>query len=392
MVFVLLLLLLSVFQTTGKQQPIGVCYGRVANNLPPAQEVIHLYISNGIRKMRIYDPDPATLQALRGSHIELVIGVPNEDIQSLASDAAEATHWVQNNILNYSQDVKFRYIVVGNEINPTSATSQFVLPAMQNIYAALTSANLQSQIKVSTAIELSLLGSSYPPSAGEFNPSSSSYISPIVSFLVNNGAPLLANVYPYFSYIGDTNNVNLGYALFNSSTVVVKDGEYEYQNIFSAQLGALYAALEKVGAPDLEVVVSESGWPSDGGTAATVDNAQAYYKNLINHVRFGTPNRPNQPIETYLFAMFDENQKGPAETERHFGLFTPQKQPKYQISFTNQPYTVKSCSPRLTREGFSFSFDLGVSLQQQTPKFSILVQSSAVNATNAFSAGFSCTS
>ncbi|KAJ1390418.1 Glycoside hydrolase family 17 [Sesbania bispinosa] len=327
MVFFLLLLVLSVLETTASQS-IGVCYGRVANNLPPAKEVIDLYKAYNIGIMRIYDPDPSTIEALRGSNIQLVVGVPNEDLQSLAT-AAAATNWVQKYIQNYSQDVKFRYIVVGNEIDPNDALAQFVLPAMQNIYAALASANLQSQIKVSTAIQLSLLGSSYPPSSGAFSPSSSSYITPIVRFLANNGAPLLANVYTYFSYISDTKNIDLSYALFTSPTVVVRDGTYEYHNLFDASLGALYAALEKIGAPNLEVVVSESGWPSYGGIAATVDNARVYYRNLIDHVARGTPNRPNQPIETYLFAMFDENQKGPAATERHFGLFTPDKQPKY---------------------------------------------------------------
>lgn len=256
----------------------------------------------------------------------------------------------------FEQKKKFRYIVVGNEIDPKEETAQFVLSAMQNIYAALAHANLQSQIKVSTAIKLSLLGTSYPPSKGEFSPSSSSYINPIIRFLVKNKAPLLANLYTYFSYTSDTSDIDLSYALFTSPKVLVKDGKYEYQNLFDASLGALYAALEKAGAPDLEVVVSESGWPSEGGVAATVENAQEYYENLIKHVPSGTPNRPNQAIETYLFAMFDENQKEGAETQQHFGLFTSKKKTKYRYRHGICPHGAPSSSPSLARKEIIFSF------------------------------------
>ncbi|KAL4327473.1 hypothetical protein AHAS_Ahas13G0103600 [Arachis hypogaea] len=278
--------------------------------------------------MRIYDPDEATLQALKGSNIELILGVPNDKIQSL-TDSKTATNWVNTNVKPYSPSVKFRYITVGNEIEPSDPLSKNVVTAMQNIQKAINSANLQNQIKVSTAIKTDLVTNPYPPNKGVFSDPALPYIKPIVNFLVQNGAPLLVNVYPYFSYVGNQKSISLEYALFTQKG----KNDAGYQNLFDAILDSVYAALEKVNAPNLKIVVSESGWPSQGGVGASDQNAGTYYKNLINHVKGGTIKRPKGPIETYLFAMFDEDLKKGAETEKHFGLFRPDKSPKYQITF-----------------------------------------------------------
>lgn len=308
---------------------VGVCYGSDGNNLPSKQDVINLYKSKGITKIRLYSPDEATLQALRGSNIQVILGVPNDNLQSLSTNAASATDWVNKYIKAYSNNVNFKYIAVGNEVKPGSTQANYVLSAIQNIQKAISSANLQGQIKVSTAIDTTLIENSYPPSNGVFTSAAKSYIQPIVSYLNSNGAPLLANVYPYFAYVNNQQSITLAYALFTQQG---KNG-VGYQNLFDALLDAVYAALEKIGASNMKIVVSESGWPSQGGTGATVDNASTYYKNLISHAKGGTPKKPTGPIETYLFAMFDENLKSGAETERHFGLFNPNKSPKYQLSF-----------------------------------------------------------
>ncbi|CAL4972200.1 unnamed protein product [Urochloa decumbens] len=305
-------------------ESIGACYGVNGNGLPSAGDVVQLYQSNNINLMRIYFPDTNALQALSGSNIGLIMDVPNSDLGSLASDPNAAATWVQNNVQAFP-GVSFRYIAVGNEV--AGGDTNNILPAMQNINNALNNAGL-GNIKVSTAVQ-SGVTQGFPPSQGSF---SQGYMGPIAQFLQSTGAPLLANVYPYFSWQGNQGQIDINYALFTSSGTVVQDGGNAYQNLFDALVDTFYSALENAGAGNVNIVVSESGWPSAGGDGASTGNAQTYNQNLINHVGQGTPKRPGA-IETYIFAMFNEDQKPGAETERHFGLFNPDKSPAYNINF-----------------------------------------------------------
>jgi hypothetical protein len=302
-------------------QAIGVCNGMIGNNLPSASDVVQLYKSKGITGMRIYSPDGTTLQALGGTNIGLILDTGNGQLASLASNA---NAWVQANVVPH-KNVNIKYIAVGNEVS--GSDTSLILPAMKNVNAALAAAGL-SGIKVSTAVQ-SGVTQGFPPSQGTF---SASYMGPIAQYLASTGAPLLANIYPYFSYTGNQASININYALFTSSGTVVQDGSNAYQNLFDALVDTMYSALGSAGAGNVNIVVSESGWPSAGGTAASAANAQTYNQNLINHVGNGTPKRPGA-IETYIFAMFNENQKPGDATEQHFGLFNPDKSPAYNINF-----------------------------------------------------------
>ncbi|CAO1942996.1 unnamed protein product [Urochloa humidicola] len=308
-------------------QSIGVCYGVVANNLPSRSDVVQLYRSKGINGMRIYFPDKQALDALRNSGIGLILDTGNDVLGQLASSASNAASWVQSNVKPYYPAVNIKYIAVGNEVAGDATRS--ILPAMRNLNGALTAAGLGA-IKVSTAVQSGVIANSFPPSSGVF---AQGYMVDIARYLASTGAPLLANIYPYFAYRGNPRDISLGYATFQPGTTVRDNGNgLSYTNLFDAMVDAVVAALEKAGAPNVRIVISESGWPSAGGFGASVDNARNYNQGLINHVGRGTPKRPGS-LETYIFAMFNENQKGGDETERNFGLFYPNKQPVYPIRF-----------------------------------------------------------
>ncbi|KAL6226779.1 PREDICTED: glucan endo-1,3-beta-glucosidase-like [Fragaria vesca subsp. vesca] len=309
---------------------IGVCYGTLGSDLPAPADVVNLYKQHGIAKMRIFNPNPAILDALRGSGIAVTIGIPNEDLENLATGQGAVDQWWNNNIAPYVNDVTINYIAIGNEVDPSVGLKNVlaVMPLLNNIQI------VHDRIKVTTVLSSSVLASSYPPSIGEFTPEASSTMAGILAFLASTDSPLMINVYPYFAYKSDPGNVRLDYAQFTATETVVQDGEYGYVNLFDAIVDAFVAAMDKAGgATNVRVVVSESGWPSDGsGSITTPELAATYNKNLLNHIlqKGGTPRRPGANIEGFIFAMFNENQK-PAGEEQHFGLFYPNMQPVYDI-------------------------------------------------------------
>ncbi|KAL5210800.1 hypothetical protein ABZP36_006423 [Zizania latifolia] len=308
------------------QSFIGINYGDLADNLPPPSATTRLLRSTTISKVRLYRTDPAVVSAFAGTGISLLLGAANGDIPNFASSPAAAAAWVAAHLPS-SSSPEISAVSVGNEVlyggSDTTLASQLV-PALQNIHAALPP---NSSVKVSTVHAMDVLASSDPPSSGAFKPENAAALDPLLAFLSKTGSPFLINPYPYFAYLSDPRPETMAFCLFQPNAGRPDAGSgLTYTNMFDAQVDAVRAALDAKGYKDVEIVVAETGWPHSGGpdeAVATVENARAFVSNLVSHLRSmaGTPRVPGKSVDTYLFAVYDEDLKPGNPSEKSFGLF-----------------------------------------------------------------------
>lgn len=342
-----LLLMLAQSPVLTRGSTVGICYGREGDDLPTPDKVTQLVKSIAVKNIIIYDSNVQVLQAFAHTGIELIIGIPNSDLLAFSQYQSTADTWVTNNLLPYYPATMIKYITVGAEVTESTINvTSLVVPAMRNVQTALKKAGLDQKIKVSSTHALSILSRSFPPSAGAMDSKYAFFLSPLLQFLAQTQSPFMVNVYPYYAYRDSPRKVSLDYALFRPNDGVIDQNTgLVYTNMFDAQLDALFFALEALNFRSLRVMVTETGWPSKGGPkepATTPENAATYIGNLVRHVinNTGTPSRPGQEIDTYIFALFNENRKPGLESERNWGLFYPDETKVYNvdISGTGLPY------------------------------------------------------
>lgn len=318
---------------------LGINYGQIANNLPHPEAVIPLVKSMGVTQLKLYDADPRVLKAFANTGVEFIVGLGNEYLANMR-DPKQAQAWVKANVQCYLPATKITCIAVGNEVLTfnDSTLSSNLLPAMENIHAALVSLNLDKQIVVTTPHNLGILAVSYPPSAGVFRRDLTQKLSCILDFHCKVGSPFLINAYPYFAYKATPKQIPLDFVLFEGSGIVDTGSGLHYDNMFHAQIDAAHSAMEKLGYKNVCLQISETGWPSKGDAdeaGATPENARKYNGNLLKLIsqKKGTPMRPNLNLKVYVFALFNENQKPGPASERNFGLFKPDGTPVYSLGF-----------------------------------------------------------
>ncbi|CAL5339428.1 unnamed protein product [Camellia sinensis] len=340
----------------------GINYGRIADNIPSPDKVITLLRAAKIKNVRIFDFDHSVLQAFSGTGLELVVGLPNGYVKDMSSNPDHALTWVKENVQAYLPETHIRGIAVGNEVLGGTDPSLFesLLGAVKNIYNATKELQLDKVVQISTAHSEAVFNNSYPPSSCTFKESIAQYMKPLLEFFSQTGSPFCLNAYPFLDYMNNPKEIDINYALFQSTQGIYdQKTDLHYDNMLDAEIDAAYAALEDAGYKKMEVIVTETGWASDGDqneAAATVSNARTYNYNLRKRLakRKGTPRRPKSVLKVYVFAMFNEDSKPGPASERNFGLFKADGNISYDIGFAG----LKSSSATsffLSLKGYSSS-------------------------------------
>ncbi|KAI8540496.1 hypothetical protein RHMOL_Rhmol09G0268400 [Rhododendron molle] len=334
-------LLLALTLIPGVEATLGVNYGTVADNLPPPSQVAHFVLeSTIINRVRLFDANPEIIQAFSHTGIALSITIPNDQIP-LLTNRSFARQWVETNITPHVPAVNIVRVLVGNEVISTANKLLIatLVPAMQTLHTALVGESLDRRIEVSTPNSLGILSSSAPPSSGKFRQGYDTHvIKPLLSFLRTTNSPFMINPYPFFGCSENT----LDYALFRPNPGVFDETTQQtYTNMLDAQLDAVFSAMKLLDFPDVDIVIAETGWPSEGDPGqigVDAESAAEFNSKLIQHVMsgLGTPLMPNRTFETYIFALFNEDLKPGPTSERNFGLFEPDMKPVYDVGIMRQ--------------------------------------------------------
>ncbi|XAR60142.1 Glucan endo-1,3-beta-D-glucosidase [Bertholletia excelsa] len=272
------------------------------------------------------------------------------------TDPSKAQTWIQQRVQPYITQTQITCITVGNEVLSSNDTQlmSYLLPAMQTVQGALVNLGLSKQVFVTSAHSLAILGNSFPPSQGSFRQDLAEYIQPILNFHSQVKSPFLINAYPYFAYKDNPSEVPLNYVLFQPNSGN-RDPytNLNYDNMLYAQIDAVYAAIKAMGHTDIEVKISETGWPSKGDpdeAGATPENAGLYNSNLLRRIQENqsTPANPLVPVDVYVFALFNEDLKPGPTSERNYGLYYPDGAPVYDIGLQGYLPEIYSASHEKT--------------------------------------------
>ncbi|GFZ00902.1 O-Glycosyl hydrolases family 17 protein [Actinidia rufa] len=107
------------FMVVGSASGIGANWGTQATHPLPPSTVVKLLRDNGFEKVKLFDADSRTLNALSGSGIQIMVGIPNDMLYSLANNVYAAEKWVEKNVSAHvsSNRVDIRYFAFASPLS-----------------------------------------------------------------------------------------------------------------------------------------------------------------------------------------------------------------------------------------------------------------------------------
>lgn len=79
---------------------LGVNWGTIASHKLDGKIVVQMLKDNGIKKVKLFDSDESSLKTLGGSGIEVMVAIPNGQIEKMNS-YDHAKDWVKSTIMDH---------------------------------------------------------------------------------------------------------------------------------------------------------------------------------------------------------------------------------------------------------------------------------------------------
>lgn len=80
---------------------LGVNWGTISTHPLPPKIVVKLLKDNGFNKVKLFEADHGALTALGNSGIEVMVGIPNDLLATLAGSVQAAVNWVNQNVSGF---------------------------------------------------------------------------------------------------------------------------------------------------------------------------------------------------------------------------------------------------------------------------------------------------
>ncbi|KAL6569881.1 hypothetical protein OROMI_014395 [Orobanche minor] len=324
---------------------VGINIGTDLSNLPPPTDIVAILKSRNINHIRLFDADAPMLHALSNTKIEVMVSVRNQEVLGIGESPSRAATWINNNIVPYLPSTNITAIAVGSEVlTSIPHVAPVLVNAIRYLHNALVASSLNHQIKVSTPQPMDIIPRPFPPSTAEFNSTYKPTLLQILQFLKNTRSFYMLNAYPYYEYVKNDGIFPLDYALFKplSSVQQIVDPNtlFHYDSMFDALVDATYNSIAALSFSGIPIVVTETGWPSFGGSSepeATAENAEIYNNNLVRRVEndSGPPSQSGIPIDTYIYELFNEDKRPGPVSERNWGVVFANGTAVYDLSLSN---------------------------------------------------------